>query len=345
MTLDLDSTQGTDNFNTIRADHIEGSIIRGSSIDFGEAEVTSVNATSGTFGNLTATSRAYLAQADVAGTVTGTRGVFTQLDAAALNGSNVSGSIGYFHTLHGSIMSGTQNTIKNMVGSILSGSQATLKDVIGSQMSGSVLDIKAANASMITGSQATVPILVGSSFTGSLVTVASKCEARFVLGSTIKGSEATIPVFTGSAITGSIATIPSIVGSTITGSEATVPSLTGSIISGSEASLKDVIGSQISGSIATLKDMVGSQMSGSSLALPENGALGGMSEVVTGTTAAAGVTLSINHSLGVTPSWVGITAYGQGDGSVTANLADKGTGTIQVESAIGTVAVEAWVVK
>ena len=105
-----------------------------------------------------------------------------------------------------------------------------------------------------------------------------------------------------------------------------------------------IIGSTFNGSSATFKNINGSNITGSTLALPNDGALGGMSEVVTGTTAAASLNGSFNHSLGVTPSWVGLTAHGT-NGSNTINLVTKGTGQIIVESALGTVAFEALVLK
>ena len=107
-----------------------------------------------------------------------------------------------------------------------------------------------------------------------------------------------------------------------------------------DASLETVVGSTMLGSSVETPSFTGSQITGSGLTLPSDGALGGMSEVVTGTTGAASLQGSFNHSLVVTPSWVGLTAHGT-NGSNTINLVTKGTGQIIVESAIGTVAFEA----
>jgi len=163
-------------------------------------------------------------------------------------------------------------------------------------------------------------------------------------GSQFSGSQADFKNLNGSTITGSIATVKSIVGSVQTGSIATIKDIVGSQMSGSILTVADLVGSQISGSIITVADMVGSQISGSSLALPEDGALGGMAETLTGTTAAASANFSKVHSLGVSPTFVGLTAHGT-NGSNTLNLVTKDSAAIVVESALGTVAFEALVIK
>jgi hypothetical protein len=121
--------------------------------------------------------------------------------------------------------------------------------------------------------------------------------------------------------------------------------VTGSTFSGSQADFKNLNGSTITGSIATIKAVVGSTISGSGLTLPSGGALGGMVETVTGSTAAAGANFSKNHSLGVTPTFVCLQAYATSVGSIPINLIQKGTGQIIVNSSFGTVAFEALVVK
>jgi len=149
---------------------------------------------------------------------------------------------------------------------------------------------------------------------------------------------------TGSTISGSTGDFKNLNGSTITGSIATLKSIVGSVQTGSIATIKDIVGSQISGSIITVADMVGSQISGSSLALPADGALGGMAETLTGTTEAASANFSKVHSLGVSPNFVSLTAHGT-NGSNTLNLVTKDSAAIVVESALGTVAFEALLVK
>lgn len=100
----------------------------------------------------------------------------------------------------------------------------------------------------------------------------------------------------------------------------------------------------IVGSETVFINITSSNITGSTLDLPWDGTLGGMTEVITGTTAAASANFSMNHTLGSTPSWVGLTAHGT-NGSNTINLVAKGTGQIIVESALGTVALEAFLVR
>ena len=95
---------------------------------------------------------------------------------------------------------------------------------------------------------------------------------------------------------------------------------------------------------ADIKVINGSSISGSALVLPATGGLGGMAQVVTGTTGAAGATKSLTHSLGAAPSWAGVTGY-DSNGSAPVNITSKGTGAILVVSAIGSIAVEAFVIK
>jgi len=174
---------------------------------------------------------------------------------------------------------------------------------------------------------------------GSVIEVGSS-----LIGSQFSGSQADFKNLNGSTITGSIATLKDIVGSVHTGSISTIKDIVGSQISGSIITIADVVGSQISGSIITVADVVGSQISGSSLALPADGALGGMMETVTGTTNAASLNFSKTHSLGVSPTFVGLTAHGT-NGSNTINLVTKDSAAIVVESALGTVAFEGLLVQ
>ena len=103
-------------------------------------------------------------------------------------------------------------------------------------------------------------------------------------------------------------------------------------------------GSQIIGSVVETPLVTGSSITGSEITLPADGALGGMAETVTGTTEAASANFSKTHSLGVSPTFVGITAHGT-NGSNTLNLVTKDSAAIVVESALGTVAFEALLVQ
>ena len=99
------------------------------------------------------------------------------------------------------------------------------------------------------------------------------------------------------------------------------PLLTGSTITGSEATLA-------SATITALTLGVGS--------------LGGMAQVISGSTAAANATVSATHGLGVAPSWVGLTSEGTTGG---LQLMSRGTSLIHIQANIGTVGYRALLIK
>lgn len=303
-----DATQGTTSFNAIEAQTAVFGTITGSSFDVVYDEESYVTGTSGTFGNIQATNSAVFKHVSWSGTTTGTHADISIADVLALNGSVITGTDATLKAMAGSTVSATQATLKEVVGSTITGSIATLKDVVGSQMSGSI---------------ATLKDIVGSQMSGSIATL------KQMDGSIVTGSSVTTPLLTGSTQTGSIATIKEVVASTVTASSVTTPLVTGSVLSGSQATLTAVVGSNISGS---------------TLALPVGGGLGGMTQVLLGTTGNAGATSAHAHTLAVTPTAVMLQPTGD-SGTAPLTLIAKGTDNIWVTGLTSAVSFQALLVK